>query len=187
MTIIKFKIVSVRNDFPWISVQYLTCQDKETQVLPLIIQTLQTYTDRLAAIEEMIYVCYWRQVYCRVCLRNRNPAKGVQLENNPCVTFVTMVLFPNQRLLFWSEEFWMTKTTTNDFQQKYENKCYKVIIIIQYWVRRISYKNGPWNTLVKQLYNDEINITSLLTMWSVTCSHINKSEIRFDCFLSATH
>ena len=28
-----------------------------------------------------------------------------QLENNDCVTFVLMVLFRNQRLLFWSEEF----------------------------------------------------------------------------------
>ena len=27
------------------------------------------------------------------------------LENNDCVTCVFMVLFPNQRLLFWSEEF----------------------------------------------------------------------------------
>ena len=30
---------------------------------------------------------------------------SVGLENNDCVTCVFMVLFRNQRLLFWSEEF----------------------------------------------------------------------------------
>ena len=54
--------------------------------------------------------------------------RQLQLENNDCVTCVFMVLFRNQRLLFWSEEFVpraqpegkfrMTKTTTDDFQTK---------------------------------------------------------------------
>ena len=49
---------------------------------------------------------------------------GHELENNDCATCVFMVLFRNQRLLFWSEEFApegqfrMTKTTTDDFQTK---------------------------------------------------------------------
>ena len=52
------------------------------------------------------------------------------LENNDCVELAFMVLFRNQRMLFWPEEFVprgaaqpegkcrMTKTTAEDFQTK---------------------------------------------------------------------
>ena len=59
---------------------------------------------------------------------NRHNVNLHYLENNDCVTCVFMVLFRNQMLLFWSEEFVprgeargtirMTKTTTDDFQTK---------------------------------------------------------------------
>ena len=41
-------------------------------------------------------------------------ALAVGLENNDCVTCVSMVLFRNQRLLFWSEEFVAWGTIPND-------------------------------------------------------------------------